>query len=119
MKLYVFIFAVLMILVQTIFSQATLTQSSLDNDNLKRMSSAWGKRMSSAWGKRMSSAWGKRADSDSDEFNANLIRELLHQARLSKYAYPRYPYDNDAYEQYLAQHAVLNNDDEAAPQNMS
>lgn len=104
------------------------------------MSSAWGKRMSSAWGKRMSSAWGKRADSDSDEFNANILRELLHQARLSKYAYPRYPYDNDgktdlyylkkeihkyfryyylAYEQYLAQHAVLNNDDETVPQNMS
>lgn len=36
MKLYVFIFAVVMILVQTILSEATLTQSLSDNNNLKR-----------------------------------------------------------------------------------
>ncbi|CAF2232705.1 unnamed protein product [Rotaria magnacalcarata] len=121
MKLSVFIFALLMILVQTIFSQATLTQSSLDNSNLKRMSSAWGKRMSSAWGKRMSSAWGKRGESDSDELNANILRELYRQGLLSKYHYPRYPidFDNDVVEHYLAQRRTFNNDDETAPQNMS
>ncbi|CAF0809912.1 unnamed protein product [Rotaria sordida] len=108
-----------MILVQTIFSQATLTQSVLDNNNLKRMSSAWGKRMSSAWGKRMTSAWGKRGESDSDELYNHLLRELYHQARLSKYDYPRYPIDNEVYEQYLAQRTSSNNDDEAAPQNVS
>jgi len=117
MKLYVFIFAILMVLVQVIFSQAALTQSLSDNNNLKRMSSAWGKRMSSAWGKRMSSAWGKRAESDSDELYNQLLRELYHQARLNKYDYPRF--DNDFAEQYLAQRTISNNDDETAPQNLS
>ena len=65
------------------------------------MSSAWGKRMSSAWGKRMSSAWGKRAESDNDEFYNHILRELYHQARLSKYDSPRYPTDNESKNTFL------------------
>jgi hypothetical protein len=36
MKLYVFLFVVLVVLVQTYLSQAELTESSLENDNLKQ-----------------------------------------------------------------------------------
>jgi len=119
MKLHIFIFAVLMVLVQAIFSQATLTQSLSDNNDLKRMSSAWGKRMSSAWGKRMSSAWGKRDDSDSDEYYNYHLRKLYQQNRLNKYDQPRYPIENDMLEQYLARHTASNNDEEAAQHNTS
>ncbi|UJR28249.1 hypothetical protein I4U23_009499 [Adineta vaga] len=117
MKIYIILVAILLVLIQTIFSQPTLTQSLSDNNNLKRMSSAWGKRMSSAWGKRMSSAWGKRGESDSDEFYNHLLRELYQQGRFNKYDYPRYPIDNEFIEQYLAQRT--SNDDVPAQQNMS
>ncbi|CAF0740447.1 unnamed protein product [Adineta steineri] len=108
-----------MVIIQAVFSQATLTQSLSDNNNLKRMSSAWGKRMSSAWGKRMSSAWGKRAESDNDDLYNYVLRELYYQALHNKNDYPRYPTDNEILDQYLAQRTTANNDDEAAQQNMS
>ncbi|CAF1304748.1 unnamed protein product [Adineta ricciae] len=93
-KIYVIVFGILLVLIQTILSQPMLTQSLSDNNNLKRMSSAWGKRMSSAWGKH-----------------------LYQQARFNKYGYPRYPIDNEIIEQYLAQRT--SNNDGAAQENMS
>lgn len=113
-------------MVQAIFSQPTLTQSLSDHNNLKRMSSAWGKRMTSAWGKRMSSAWGKRADLDNDDLYSHLMQELVQQARWNKYEHPRYSLENEAnpfgIEQYLVQRSASNNNDDdaaLAAQNMS
>lgn len=47
------------------------------------------------WGKRLIKAWGKRSESDSDELDQQILRELYHTARFNQLAHPRYSSHND------------------------
>ncbi|CAF0925343.1 unnamed protein product [Adineta steineri] len=113
MKLYVFVSVVLIILVQTYLSQAELTESSSENENLKH---SFNKRLSSQWGKRLSQQWGKRSDSDSDELYQRILRELYQTARLKQSEHPRYSATNDpnplTLEEFLAQRPTWNTDND-------
>ncbi|UJR21230.1 hypothetical protein I4U23_024326 [Adineta vaga] len=97
MKLYFFLFVVLIVLVQTFSSYAEQSDSSSENENLDRVLN---KRLSSQWGKRLQKVWGKRSESDNTELYQHILRELYHNARLRQLEHPLHSDDNDRSESF-------------------